>query len=436
MRSRPFFVPTLPSRKHDRAMSDLPPAAQQFASQAMAARQRGDAVAERAALDAALAHAPDHPQLLNARGMRAMADGELKIALFRFAAAAEKDPEQPVLWINQATVHRMLDDADGERRALDRALWLDRRNFTALLRLAEWHQRHGVAAAAAQAWAGIVQMAAAMDERPPAIDDALARGRAFLAEHNAALGRDIADALGTRPSRRMAACIDHMLGRRAIYANHCAGVHFPFLPADEFFEPALFPWFDVLAARTDAIRAEALALIRSDDSAIRPYVRQDTGTPTNKWSPLDHNADWSACFLWEYGERNDAVCARCPETAAALAAVPQTNIPGKAPTAFFSILKPHAHIPAHTGVTNTRAIVHLPLIVPEGCTFRVGGETRMWREGEPFAFDDTIEHEARNTSDAPRIVLIFDVWNPHLTPEEQAMLQQVFALTGGGSVRP
>ncbi|MCE3519613.1 hypothetical protein LXJ58_33210, partial [Escherichia coli] len=99
--------------------------------------------------------------------------------------------------------------------------------------LAEWHQRHGVAAAAAQAWAGIVQMAAAMDERPPAIDDALARGRAFLAEHNAALGRDIADALGTRPSRRMAACIDHMLGRRAIYANHCAGVHFPFLPADE-----------------------------------------------------------------------------------------------------------------------------------------------------------------------------------------------------------
>lgn len=417
-------------------MSDLSPAAQHHASQALLARQRGDAAAERTALEAALAHAPDHPQLLNAAGMRAMADGDLDAALARFAAAAAADAAQPILWVNQATVHRMLGDEAGERAALDQALSLDRTHLTALLRSAEWYQRHGAASEAAQAWAGIVQMASAMAERPPAIDDALARGRAFLAEHNAALGRDIAAALPDAPSRRMAACIDHMLGRRAIYVNQCAGVHFPFLPAEEFFDPAHFPWFDALAAKTDAIRAEALALMESGDAAIRPYVRQEAGTPDNKWSPLDGSTDWSACFLWEYGIRNEAVCARCPETAAALASIPQTNIPGKAPTAFFSILKAHAHIPAHTGVTNTRAIVHLPLVVPERCRFRVGGETRSWREGEPFAFDDTIEHEAWNDSDQPRVVLIFDVWNPHLTPDEQAQLQTVFAVTGGGSVQP
>jgi aspartyl/asparaginyl beta-hydroxylase (cupin superfamily) len=417
-------------------MTDLPQRAHALATEAMSARQRGDVAAERTLLDQALGLAPAHPQLLNARAMRAMADGDLQRALAGFAAAAAADPGEPVLHVNQATVYRMMGQDEDEQRALEAALAIDRRNFTAQLRMTELHQRCGREVEAAQGWSGIVQMAAAMPDRPPAVDDALARGRAFLADHTDRLGREIDGALGDAVSRRMAACVDHMLGRRAIYTNQCAGVHFPFLPADEYFERSLFPWFAELEARTEAIRSEALALMRDGSDAIRPYVRQAAGTPANRWSGLDGNADWSACFLWEYGVRNDAVCARCPETAAALAAVPQSDIPGKAPTAFFSILRPHAHIPAHTGVTNTRAIVHLPLVVPEQCRFRVGGETRAWREGEAFAFDDTIEHEAWNDSDAPRIVLIFDVWNPHLTAAEQAMLRQVFHITGQGGVAP
>lgn len=134
-----------------------------------------------------------------------------------------------------------------------------------------------------------------------------------------------------------------------------------------------------------------------------------------------------ACFLWEYGRPNPAVLDRCPNTAAALAHVPQSSIPGRAPTAFFSILKPRTRIPPHTGVTNTRAIVHLPLIVPEGCGFRVGGETRQWQEGKAFCFDDTIEHEAWNDSDQMRAVLTFDVCNPHLTPAKQNVICSYFA---------
>jgi aspartyl/asparaginyl beta-hydroxylase (cupin superfamily) len=417
-------------------MTDLPQRARMLAAEAMAARQRGDAAAERGLLDQALRLAPDHPQLLNARGMRAMADGDLQQALDRFAAAAARDPGEPVLRINQATVYRMMGRDEDERRALEAALAIDRLNFTAQLRITELHQRCGREVLAAQGWAGIVQMAAAMPDRPPVIADALARGQAFLADHNDRLGRAIDGVLGDHGSRRMAACVDHMLGRRAIYANQCAGVHVPFLPADEFFDRALFPWLPDLEARTEAIRREALAMVRDGSDAIRPYVRQQAGTPANRWSGLDGNADWSACFLWEYGVRNDAVCARCPETAAALAAVPQSDIPGKAPTAFFSLLRPQTHIPAHTGVTNARAIVHLPLVVPERCRFRVGGETRAWQEGEAFAFDDTIEHEAWNDSDEARIVLIFDVWNPHLNAQEQAMLRQVFDITGQGDIAP
>jgi aspartyl/asparaginyl beta-hydroxylase (cupin superfamily) len=111
--------------------------------------------------------------------------------------------------------------------------------------------------------------------------------------------------------------------------------------------------------------------------------------------------------------------ARCPRTAQALAQLPRLEIPGYAPTAFFSILDAKARIPPHTGVTNTRAICHLPLVVPPGCGFRVGWETREWREGEAWVFDDTYEHAAWNDSDVPRGILIFDLWNPYLTPAER-----------------
>jgi aspartyl/asparaginyl beta-hydroxylase (cupin superfamily) len=100
-------------------------------------------------------------------------------------------------------------------------------------------------------------------------------------------------------------------------------------------------------------------------------------------------------------------------------------VAGRGPTAFFSILDAGTRIPAHTGVTNTRLTVHLPLIVPPGCGFRVGSETREWVPGKAWVFDDTIEHEAWNLSDVPRGVLIFDIWNPFLTAAERDLVRAV-----------
>ncbi|UVO54925.1 aspartyl/asparaginyl beta-hydroxylase domain-containing protein [Sphingomonas sp. SUN039] len=416
-------------------MSELAPPVMELLTAAAAARQRGDGREEGRLLENALRLAPGEPRILNMLGTHGLANGDPSGARDRFRAAAVADPSEPTLWINVATACRMLGDDAGERAALGAALDIDRRHFVGQLRLAELHERRGDLREAAQAWSAVVQLAATIDQPPPGIVDAKARGRAFLAAHNSALDTALDAALGDRLSamgpaaRRFRACVDHSLHGRTIYRNECAGVHFPFLPADEFFDRDLFPWLSAVEARTDAIRAEALAIMAGGGAAIRPYVRMDKGTPDNKWTALDGSLDWSACFLWEYGVRNDAVCDLCPETAAALDLAPQNRVVGKAPSAFFSILKPGAHIPPHTGVTNTRAIIHLPLVVPDGCRFRVGGETREWREGEAFAFDDTIEHEAWNDSDKPRIVLIFDVWNPHLTPDEQALLADFYAIT-------
>jgi aspartyl/asparaginyl beta-hydroxylase (cupin superfamily) len=103
---------------------------------------------------------------------------------------------------------------------------------------------------------------------------------------------------------------------------------------------------------------------------------------------------------------------------------------GTAPTAVFSLREPKTRIPPHTGVNNARLIAHLPLIVPSGCGFRVGAETRHWEPGKAFVFDDTIEHEAWNDSDQLRVVLILDLRNPYLAPAEREMVTALSAGVG------
>src|SRR5690606_9679173 len=99
--------------------------------------------------------------------------------------------------------------------------------------------------------------------------------------------------------------------------------------------------------------------------------------------------------------------------------------PGFGPNVVFSLLQPHTQIPPHTGSSNARLIGHLPLIIPEKCRFRVGNETREWKMGEAFIFDDSIEHEAWNDSDEIRVVMIFDAWNPYLTEAERALISTI-----------
>lgn len=99
------------------------------------------------------------------------------------------------------------------------------------------------------------------------------------------------------------------------------------------------------------------------------------------------------------------------------------EIGGLCPNAMFSALAPHTEIPPHHGETNARLVVHLPLVVPNNCLYRVGFEQRCWEVGKVLIFDDTLEYMARNNSDELRVVLIFDVWNPLLSKEKRALVQ-------------
>jgi aspartyl/asparaginyl beta-hydroxylase (cupin superfamily) len=134
------------------------------------------------------------------------------------------------------------------------------------------------------------------------------------------------------------------------------------------------------------------------------------------------NTDWGAFFLIKDGVTVEKNASRCPRTLAALRDVPLCRIDGRTPSVLFSLLRPGARIPPHHGFMNARLICHLPLIVPSGCALRVGNETRVPREGELLLFDDSIEHEAWNSSSEPRAVLIFDVWRPELSEKERTLV--------------
>ena len=415
-----------------------PPSTAALLQQAEQARARGDHEAAARLWRQVVAQDPNAAVAWNSLGMQALSANDHASAESLFVRATEADPSGAPLWMNLAAARRGQGDTEGERLALEGALAVDQRHLMANIRLAELHERVGEVNSAAFRWSGVAGILEAMPTRTQALDDMLAHARTRLANGVAKFGAAVEAGLSAARAvvpeaglRRFDTCIDAMLGRRTIYHHRPHGLHFPFLPADEFFSREYFPWLPELEAATPVIRREFEALLASADNGFSPYVEMTPGSPANIWTPLDRSQDWSARYLWKYGERQEAVCSRCPETAAVLGRLPMADMPGKGPTAFFSVLRPGVRLPPHTGVSNVRSIVHLPLIVPPGCGFRVGGETRSWEEGRAFAFDDTIEHEAWNESDSLRAVLIFDVWNPHLTEAEKAMLRTLFTTLSG-----
>jgi aspartate beta-hydroxylase len=184
----------------------------------------------------------------------------------------------------------------------------------------------------------------------------------------------------------------------------------------------MFSWLGELEAATGMIQAELAGALQALSTDFKPYIQFPAGAPVNQWTDLNHSQRWSTLHLWRDGTKIADACAQCPQTTALLQRLPMAHQTGFAPTAMFSRLDPRTTIPAHTGSTNVRLIAHLPLVLPGPARFRVGNETRDWRLGEAWVFDDTIEHEAWNDADSERVILIFDVWNPFLSEAERALI--------------
>jgi len=148
------------------------------------------------------------------------------------------------------------------------------------------------------------------------------------------------------------------------------------------------------------IKNELLELIsKNQDTWLNTFPSYVNSVEKNAWQVFTFS------FFQMKNTTNEGIC---PQTASII-----NKIPGLI-SCDFSRLKKQTHILPHKGYSKMILRCHLPLIIPnrEACGIRVGEETKNWEEGKLLIFDDSYEHEAWNTGDKDRFVLMFDIPNP------------------------
>ncbi|HEX3886278.1 MAG TPA: aspartyl/asparaginyl beta-hydroxylase domain-containing protein [Phenylobacterium sp.] len=371
---------------------------------------------------------------MSAAAQAAYRRGDRQGALALLAQAERAAPQDKALKLQRAMISRTMGDFTGALAALDEALNIDPYDYVALLSKGAIVERVSGERAAAAIYRNALIIAPPDEELPAGLRGPTARAREIAARTQAALEDHLkarTEAVEAQVSdaarRRFDESVGIFAGRTRVYTQEPLLLHYPRLPAIPFYDRSLFPWFEELEAATDTIRGELEGALAAAKDDFAPYIAYPKGTPVNQWGELNHSKRWSSFFLWKDGARQGGACKLCPQTAALLERLPLAYQQGYAPTAMFSALDPHTRIPAHTGSTNVRLLCHLPLILPGPARFRVGNETREWKMGEAWVFDDTIEHEAWNDADQLRVILILDIWNPLLEPEEQELVKALLA---------
>jgi aspartyl/asparaginyl beta-hydroxylase (cupin superfamily) len=342
----------------------------------------------------------------------------------RVAAGGQADSSN---WLGLAFACAQLGDNAATFDAVNKSLELDPDNIRAIIFKADHLEHQGESGQALAFYRRALKLSAKLEQLPNDVMKGLQRAQqvssrkdeeymSFLMEKMNAEGITFA------PDSRFQESLDIISGAKDVFYQEPRRYYFPGLPQIQFYEREQFDWVATMESATDDIRSE-LQAVMSDPSRFSPYLQSDAAHLNKDDDSLINSTDWGALFLWEYGRLVPDIAKLFPNTVKALKAVPLPAIPGQAPMALFSKLTPDTKIPPHNGFLNTRLICHLPIIVPENCgALRVGNAERPWKEGEMLIFDDSIEHEAWNSSDEERVVLLFEIWRPELNDEERSLI--------------
>jgi ornithine lipid ester-linked acyl 2-hydroxylase len=164
-----------------------------------------------------------------------------------------------------------------------------------------------------------------------------------------------------------------------------------------------FPALKPVVANWEAIRAEVVEILKYREAV--PLFQEVSSDQMR----IAKGNNWRTFILYGFGTKLEKNCQQAPLTTKLLESVPDLQ------TAWFSILGPGYHIPAHRGVSKGILRSHLGLIIPkdaEKCRIRIDDKIQVWRPGEIFVFDDTYEHEVWNDTDDERVILLFDFDRP------------------------
>ena len=367
------------------------------------------------------------PRRLAQEGMAALQAGNPQQARACFEKVVEGKYADASIFLALAYACKSMQDASAATSAIDNVLLLEPQNLRALLFKADHLAEAGDRRAASAFYLAAIKAVPPAGQVPADLRQAMLAAQAFCdrqtGELETMLHAALADHGVDQPgAERFNQSLDILFGRKQIYLQEPRYYYFPGLPQVQFYPRDMFPWLDQVEAMAAEIRLELDSILRQHP-AFQPYVQGDPLRPRHDPTGMLNNPDWGAFYLMKDGNVVEENAARCPRTMGALRDVPLALVGNRSPSILFSLLRPGARIPPHTGFVNTRLICHLPLIIPPQCGFRVGNETRQWVEGKAWVFDDTIEHEAWNLSNETRVILLFDVWRPELSAHERDLVR-------------
>lgn len=354
-----------------------------------------------------------------------MARGDIREAESLLELASQRARDASTL-LRLATVRRSLGDFPGALKAAAAAVELEPRNFLMCLLLGSLRETMGAPHAAERAYRAAVACAPLDLSFQPAVARQLEWAKQWAAGSERWRKRLLewapeSQQLDPAEERRMRGFRANLLENLDAGATAPPAFLIPGIKSKRYFDPAEFRGVREVERATSVIRDEflALAAAKSDELSSRLAGLHSTE------GELDRNGHWSMIPLMRNGRVFEDYASRCPLTMELVQGLDLAHLPLISPSIYYSVLEPGSRISPHTGLTNARLIAHFPLIVPENCRFRVGGETRVWSEGEALIFDDMTMHEAWNDSDRIRVVLIVDLWRPELSLAERAAIRDL-----------
>ncbi len=372
----------------------------------------------------------DVNQLIQA-GLQALQQGNPSEAKQIFQKLINNGIQNASIWLALGFAHRDLKETVEAQKAADKSIELESRNPRAYILKADLYYDRGDHQSAVAYYRVALNNAPPYAQIPNDLKTLLSRSQHRCEE---ILGRythylenllENESKFAGEAGRRAKDSVAMMTGKKQAYTQQPQNYFFPELPNIQFYNSEDFPWVAGLEAKTDSIRKELKQAIKSAPQEFSAYLKSSEDRPQNDFHGMKDDDSWSAYYLWKEGVLVDGAEELCPETVAAMRDIPFPVMEGRAPNILFSLLRPGAKIPPHTGLINTRLICHLPLIVPDGCGFRVGNDVREWKEGKVWLFDDTIEHEAWNNSNEDRYILLFEVWRPELNSVEKELVTKI-----------
>ena len=415
--------------------------------QALAGLERGDLALAEQAFSHLLEVQPDDVEALQFLATRQLGRGNATRAIELLLTAQHAQPQDATILHRLGEAQMLAGDLDAAADSLRKGLAIAPGMFVARLRLGRVLEQQGHRHAAMLAYFCAIDVAQAHGRwlsdatTAPGMRAAVKHAARYVAAGRRELFEAVMEPLRQRYGRSELARVDQCL---AIYLHEQPAplpdprqrpkfLYFPGIPSQTFYPRARFPAQARLEAAVDAIREELRAVLAHAQDILVPFLGTNSTAAVAAHllgASGTQDAAWDAFFFYRHGVRHDANCAQCPYTSEVLDSLPLVRVRDHAPETLYSVLRPGTHILPHRGVTNTRLVTHLPLIVPPDCALRVGGETHVWEAGRCVTFDDTFEHEAWNHSDQTRVVLILDSWNPDLSLAEQAAVTDLVAAIG------